>query len=79
MHLQAEKIKKKYKNLRRKASSNKQKNTSKTRLREDDVVFIKKIPPKTDDVTFIKQFPVHAGERLKRKTKKLKSIHPCNK
>lgn len=62
MQLQAEKIKKKHKNLKRKTANNKQKNINKP-------FFRKKIPRKTDDITFIKQVPAHPRDRLKRKTK----------
>ena len=69
MQLQAEKIKKKHKNLKRKTANNKQKNINKPRTQEDDTVFRKKIPRKTDDITFIKQVSAHPRDRLKRKTK----------
>ena len=42
MQLQAEKIKKKHKNLKRKTANNKQKNINKPRTQEDDTVLGKR-------------------------------------
>ena len=85
MQLQANKIKKKYKNLKRKINeknklaTHKKKKKKKEKEKDDDAVFVKQVPlhprdrlkqlTKDDDVVFVKQVPLHPRDRLKELTK----------
>ena len=88
--LQANKIKRECKNLKRKINKkNKLATSKKIRQKDDDVIFVKQVLlrprdrvkklTKDDDVVFVKQVPLHQRDRLKKKTGKLKPIYPRNK
>ena len=80
----AEKIMKKYRNLKRKSKTFEYREPNKrSKSWNNDIMFIKQIPMhprdrlkklnklrKTDEVKFIKQLPLHPAERLKRKEKR---------